>query len=141
MAFNQGFFPQMGGYGQPMQPMYQQQTMQQRQAQDQPLFCRAVTNRDEVQAWPVDFGGQAMTFLGPGLQTVWIKVFNPNTGGSDVIEYRPAAPAKAEAPAVPTMEDFKNLQEMVKRQGEEIAKMRGATRRRTARETVDEEDV
>lgn len=149
MAFNQGFFqPQAGGFGQPMQPMFQalatQQIPYQRQAQDQPLFCRAVGSREEMQAWPVDFSGNPMTFLGPNLETVWIKMFNPSTGSSRVIDYYPATPAKNEAqaaPAAPTMDDFQSLRALVEKQGEEISRLRTESRRRSNRETEEMEDV
>lgn len=133
MAFNQGYYTSpMGGA---FQPVYQPQPMQTRgHAQDQPLFCRFSTNFNEVQACPVDFSGNPMTFLGPNLQKVWIKIFNPSTGGSDVIEYHPAAPAKSETPQTPTMEDFLALQKLVQEQGEKIARLSGATRRRADRE-------
>ena len=85
--------PQVIGYGQ--QPFYQQQT------QEQPLFCRMATNREEVQAYPVDFGGRPMTFLGPGLQNIWVKMFDPNTGGSIVAEYRKSEPAAQKAAFAP----------------------------------------
>lgn len=131
MAFSPyQYQPQMGGFAQPMFQPQQYQPPQ--QTADQPMFCRMATNRDEVQAYPVDFSGRAMTFLGPGLQTIWVKLFNSNTGGSEVIEYRPASGAKPEAPKVPSMEEFHDLQEMVRQQGEEISKLRGMTRRRSA---------
>ena len=124
--------PQIG-YGQQMQPLYQAQPYQQpQQAQEQALFCRMATNREEVQAYPVDFSGRPMTFLGPGMQTIWTKVFDPNTGGSIVAEYRRADPA-ANKTAFVTVSDFEQLIDIVRQQGEDIDRLK-APRRRAPRE-------
>ena len=118
--------PQMPQFGQQMYQPYQQP---QQVAQEQPLFCRMATNREEVQAFPVDFSGRPMTFLGPGGQTIWTKVFDPNTGGSIVNEYRRAAPEEPKAAFVP-VSDFEQLISLVKQQGEEIERLK-ATRTRS----------
>lgn len=127
MAYRQGYFNQgFGGYDQQMQPMYQPQAYpmpQNQQNADQPLFCRRATNRDEVRAYPVDFNGQPMTFLGPGLQTIWLKSFNPGTGGSDVVEYRPVQPTETAAPKsteTVLMPDFQRLENTVQKMGETL---------------------
>ena len=125
--------PQMG-WGQQMQPVYQQP----QQTQEQPLFCRMATNRDEVQAYPVDFSGRPMTFLGPGMQTIWTKVFDANTGGSIVTEYRRAEPAAQKTDFV-TKSDFDQLISIVRQQGEEIDRLK-APRRRVNKE-ADEDEV
>lgn len=150
MAFNQGYFSQQtNGFGQPMQPVYQMPNyavpQQAPQPTEQTLFCRMATSREEVLATPADFSGRPMTFLGPNLQTVWIKIFNPNTGGSDVIEYpRPGTPAaaapKAETPVFVTKADLEQLAGIVRQHGEAIEQLR-APRRRTARETEVENDA
>lgn len=136
-AYN--YQPQMGGYGQQMQPFYQMQQPQQ-QAPDQPLFCRMATNREEVQAYPVDFSGRPMTFLGPGLQMIWLKMFDANTGGSVVMEYRrsPAVIEEQAKASGPSMEDFQNLQQTVAALQDEVNKMRTARRRASREETDDE---
>lgn len=112
-------------YQQPMgwqQPMYQQQ--------DQ-LFCRMVGSRDEVNAFPVEYSGRPMTFLGPGLQTMWVKTFNPATGGSDVAEYHRAQPQTEQKYA--TMSDLEQVLQLLQKQGEDIALLKGQ-RRRSVRE-------
>lgn len=130
--------PQMGGYGQQMQTMYQQpayQTMQPPVQQEQNLFCRMATNREEVQAFPVDFTGKPMTFIGPQAQTVWIKTFNPATGGSDVREYREAQPQTEQKYA--TMSDLEQVLQLLQKQGEDIALLKGQRRRMNKEETED----
>lgn len=122
--------PQMGGFVQ--QPFFQQQ-------QEQPLFCRPATNFQEVQAYPVDFSGRPMTFHGPGLQKIWVKMFDPSTGGSVVVEYHRAPAAIEEQPKLnaPSMEDFQSLQQTVLALQDEFNKMR-TTRRRASREEADD---
>lgn len=130
--------PQMGGYGQQMQTMYQQpayQAMQPPVQQEQNLFCRMATNREEVQAFPVDFTGKPMTFIGPQAQTVWIKTFNPATGGSDVKEYREAQHQTEQKYA--TMSDLEQVLQLLQKQGEDIALLKGQRRRMNKEETED----
>ena len=127
--------PQLMPYGQPMYQNYQQN----QPAQEQPLFCRMATNRDEVQAFPVDFSGRPMTFLGPGMQMIWVKNFDPSTGGSIVSEYRKAEPAPQTVPFV-TMNDFEQLMTVVRQQGEEIERLKTVPRRRAGREMEAEPD-
>ena len=132
--------PQVGGFGQ-MQPMYQgYQAVQQPQTQEQSLFCRMATNSQEVQAYPVDFSGRPMTFLGPGLQTIWVKSFDANTGGSIVTEYRRAPSVIEEQPkiAAPSIEEFQKLQQTVMALQDEVLKLRTARRRASREETEDE---
>lgn len=129
--------PQMVGYGQQMQPYYQVQQPQQAQEQ---LFCRPATNFEEVQAYPVDFSGRPMTFHGPGLQKIWVKAFDPNTGGSVVAEYHKASAAEPAKPTVPTMEDFQGLKAAVMELQDEVTRLRGM-RRRATKETEVSEDV
>lgn len=128
---------QMVGYGQQMQPYYQVQQPQQAQEQ---LFCRPATNFEEVQAYPVDFSGRPMTFHGPGLQKIWIKAFDPNTGGSVVAEYHKATAAEPAKPAVPTMEDFQGLKATVMDLQDEVTRLR-SMRRRATKETEVSEDA
>ena len=131
--------PQLMAYGQQMQPMYQMQNYQQpQQTQDQNLFCRMATNRDEVNAFPVDFSGSPMTFHGPGRQVIWVKAFDPNTGGSIVEEYHKAKPADPKTDFV-NKGDFEQLLAIVREQGEEIARLK-APRRRVNKE-VEEDEV
>ena len=119
---------------QPQMPqMYPQQYQQ---AQDQPLFCRVATNFEEVRATPVDFSGRPMTFLGPGMQTIWVKAFNPTTGGSDVVEYRraPSPLMEAKEQVFAPMSEVESLKQTVSELADEIARLRAA-RRRANRET------
>lgn len=115
--------PQMPAYGQQMQPMYPAYQQPQQLTQEQTLFCRMATNKEEVQAFPVDFSGRPMTFLGPGGQTIWTKVFDPNTGGSIVAEYHKAAP-ETQKPSFVPISDFEQLIGIVKQQGEEIERLK-----------------
>lgn len=123
--------PQMPPFGQQMQYFQQPQ-------QEQSMFCRMVTSRDEVQACPVDFSGRPMTFIHTSGQTIWTKVFDPNTGGSVVAEFRKADPAAV--PETVTMKDFEQLMTIVRQQGEEIERLK-ASRRRSGRETEDVTDA
>lgn len=115
------FYPQPIGW---QQPMYQQAPQQ-----EQPLFCRMIGSRDEMNAFPVEYTGRPMTFLGPGLQTLWIKTFNPMTGGSDVAEYHKAQPAPAEQPKYATMADLEQVLQVLQKQGEDISQLKGQRRR------------
>lgn len=123
-------YQQQMGYG---QQMYQQPYQMMPVQQEQNLFCRMAASRDEVTAFPTDFTGKPLTFIGPQAQVVWIKTFNPNTGSSNVEEYHKAEQA-SEQPKYVTMGDLEQVLELVRRQGEEIAQLRGQTRRRTMKE-------
>lgn len=145
MAYRQGYFNQgFSGYEQQMQPMYQPQAypMPQNQTvhQADQFFCRAASNREEVQAWPADFNGNPLTFLGPNLQKIWVKVFNPRTGGSDVIDFVRAAPEKQPDETVPSIEDFHALQKLVYEQGEKIERIASARRRANRDQEVTGDD-
>lgn len=109
------------------QPMGWQQPMYQQAPQQEQLFCRMVGSRDEVNAFPVEYSGRPMTFLGPGLQTMWVKTFNPATGGSDVAEYHRAQPQTEQKYA--TMTDLEQVLQLLQKQGEDIALLKGQRRR------------
>lgn len=109
------------------QPMGWQQPMYQQAPQQEQLFCRMVGSRDEVNAFPVEYSGRPMTFLGPGLQTMWVKTFNPATGGSDVAEYHLAQPQTEQKYA--TMSDLEQVLQLLQKQGEDIALLKGQRRR------------
>ena len=109
------------------QPMGWQQPMYQQAPQQDQLFCRMVGSRDEVNAFPVEYSGRPMTFLGPGLQTMWVKTFNPATGGSDVAEYHRAQPQTEQKYA--TMTDLEQVLQLLQKQGEDIALLKGQRRR------------
>lgn len=122
--------PQMG-YQQPTYQMPYQQ-------QEQPLFCRAVTSREEALGVPVDFSGRPMTLLDTTHGKIWVKTFNPNTGSADLAEYRRVAPEQAETPAFVPMSDFQQLQGVVQQMAEEIQKLRLRRRRSEMEATEDE---
>ena len=146
------FQPQMGQFGPQMQNPYAFPTYQpvQPQAanttQEQPLFCRVVTSKEEALAVPVDFSGRPMTLLDTAHGRVWIKCFNPATGSAELDEYCKASPIKpaekqAEPPAayVP-LQDFQRLQAQVASMADEITKLR-PSRRRTQHEEVVTDEV
>ena len=122
-------------------PMYPQAYQQAVQQADQQLFCRVATNLEEVRAYPVDFSGRPMTFLGPGMQTIWVKAFNPTTGGSDVAEYRraPAPLMESKEEAFAPLSEVESLKQAVAQINEELARMR-LTRRRAARDVEEAAD-
>ncbi len=137
--------PQMMPYGQQMQPAYQLPNYQQPQqlAQEQNMFCRKATNYEEVQAFPVDFSGQPMTFHGPNLRVIWVKAFDPNTGGSVVAEYHRADPART--PQISTSDfatkgDLEQIIKTLNEQAEEIARLK-APRRRVTKEVEEDPDA
>lgn len=132
--------PPMNGFAQQMLPaMYQQpayQAMQPPMQQEHNLFCRMAASRDEVTAFPTDFTGKPLTFIGPQAQVVWIKTFNPATGGSDVKEYHEAKPAE-EQPKYVTTADLEQVLQLLQKQGEEIALLKSQRRRMNKEETED----
>lgn len=137
--------PQMMPYSQQMQPVYQTPNYQQPQqlAQEQNMFCRKATNYEEVQAFPVDFSGQPMTFHGPNLRVIWVKAFDPNTGGSVVAEYHRADPARTpqiNAGDFATKSDLEQILKTLNEQAEEIARLK-APRRRVTKEVEEDPDA
>lgn len=132
--------PQMPAYGPQLQPVYPTYPQPQQTPQEQNLFCRRATNREEVQAYPVDFSGRPMTFLGPGETTIWTKVFDPSTGGSIVTEYCKAAPDSGK-PAFASASDFDQLLAIVRQQGEEIEQLKALRRRANREAEVDSNAV
>lgn len=87
-----GYNPFGGGYGQPMPQMYAQQAYAQQmqsmgqampqQAQPQ-VITRMVTSRDEATTAQIAFDANVINvFVNMGAGEVYIKRFNPNTGGA-----------------------------------------------------------
>lgn len=87
-----GYNPFGGGYGQPTPQMYAQQAYAQQmqgmgqampqQAQPQ-VITRMVTSRDEATTAQIQFDANVINvFLNLGAGEVYIKRFNPNTGGA-----------------------------------------------------------
>ena len=107
------------------------------------MFCRKATNYEEVQAFPVDFSGQPMTFHGPNLRVIWVKAFDPNTGGSVVTEYHRADPARTpqiNAGDFATKSDLEQILKTLNEQAEEIARLK-APRRRATKEAEEDQDA
>lgn len=67
--------------------------------QPQGLNGRMVTSKEEALGVPVDFMGGVTILPDIGHGRIYTKVFNPNTGAADFLEYR-LAPAESPAPAV-----------------------------------------
>lgn len=86
-----GYNPFGGGYGQPTQQMYAQQAYAQQmqgmgqvmpqQAQPQ-VITRMVTSREEATTAQIPFDSTINVFLNMSAGEVYIKRFNPNTGGA-----------------------------------------------------------
>ena len=77
-----------------MQPQLQQP--QPVQAQQQPVTVRMVASRAEAYAAQIPFDGTINVFVNANAKEVYIKRFNPETGGADFGDYlRQNAPAHA----------------------------------------------
>lgn len=84
-----GYNPFGGGYGQPPQQLYAQQgyaqqmqgQMMNQQAQAM-VNVRMVTSRDEATTAQIPFDGTINVFVNMAAGEVYIKRFNPNTGGA-----------------------------------------------------------
>ena len=86
-----GYNPFGGGYGQPTPQMYAQQAYAQQmqgmgqampqQAQPQ-VITRMVTSREEATTAQIPFDSTINVFLNMSAGEVYIKRFNPNTGGA-----------------------------------------------------------
>ena len=126
------------GFGQQMQPYCHAQQPQ--QPQERPILFRLVTSREEVRGFPVDFSGQPMGFMTPNQQTLWIKVFNSNTGSADLFEYRRGEMEQTET-AFATKADVEQLLEIVRRQGEEIERMKAPRRRMNKEQEAADDEV
>ena len=86
-----GYNPFGGGYGQPTPQMYAQQAYAQQMQgmgqampqQTQPqVITRMVTSRDEATTAQIPFDSTINVFLNMSAGEVYIKRFNPNTGGA-----------------------------------------------------------
>lgn len=128
-----------GGYGQPNPAaMYQQAYMQQmqqmqaaQQAQQPNLVARLVTSRDEATTAQITFDSTINIFVNLAAGEVYIKRFNPNTGGADFIDFISAARLKQEAeqaqtPEYVTMDVFSALEQRVGELAESISARRAA---------------
>ena len=95
-----------GGYGVPAQQMYAQPTAQQPYAQQmqtmsqqaQPnVVVRLVASREEATAALIQFDNTINVFINMAADEVYIKRFNPNTGGAWFGDYIPPARAQQAA--------------------------------------------
>ena len=103
-------YQQNPGYYQP-QPAYQPPAPQQPLPQQAGYICRPVTSREEALGVQVDFFGPGTVMPDLGHGVIYLKRFNQQTGGCDLISYF-AEQAKEEAKETPryaTMEDLEKL--------------------------------
>lgn len=139
--------PQMGGYGQQMQPMYQyQQPMQPMQGmqQEEPLVCRMVTGPEEARGVPVDFSGRPMTFLDLPHGRIFVKAFDKGSGSAVFREFRLAEEPAQEAQTQPAvawapMSVVQELSETVARMREELKGLKATKRSRVQEVDADED--
>jgi hypothetical protein len=140
-----GFNP-YGGYGQPqMMPQAAQMAAQQAYAQQmqsipqmmpqaQPgVTVRLVTSRDEATTAQIPFDATINVFVNMSAGEIYIKRFNPQTGGAWFADYVPktqgeAKPAEEPAAEYVTLDRFGALEARVSELAESIA-----MRRRSAR--------
>lgn len=140
-----GFNPFGGGYGQPTPQMMAQQAYAQQmqgmgqtmpqQAQPQ-VITRMVTSRDEATTAQIQFDANVINvFLNLGAGEVYIKRFNPNTGGALFDDFlhpsklQKMAQEKAKpAPEYATVEMVQALDSRVS----ELSEALGAKRKRGA---------
>lgn len=123
-----GFYTPYGGnYGQyggttPQIPTQQMQQVQQvQQPQSGAYTCRPVTCREEAVAAQTDFFslGTLMPDLNHGV--IYLKRFNPNTGGSDFAEFRffaPPQPAAADPAEYVTRKEFEAFARSIRGEAE-----------------------
>ena len=109
-----GYNPFGGGYGQPTPQMYAQQAYAQQmqgmgqvmpqQAQPQ-VITRMVTSREEATTAQIPFDSTINVFLNMSAGEVYIKRFNPNTGGALFDEFiHPARYQQMKEPEKPAPE-------------------------------------
>ena len=89
-----GYNPFGGGYGQPPQQIYAQQGYaQQMQGQMMPqqaqprVITHMVTSREEATTAQIPFDNTINVFLNLGAGEVYIKRFDPNTGGASFDDF------------------------------------------------------
>lgn len=100
-----------GGY---QQPNYQQNFQQ-------PTYSvRPVTSREEVAAAQIDFMGPGGIFPDLGHGVIFLKRFNPQTGASDLLEFRYAEPA-------PPRDELGELRNVVTQLQKDVEALKGGT--------------
>lgn len=146
-----GYNPFGGGYGQPTPQMVQQaaqqayiqqmggmgQMAQQPAQMQQPnVISRMVTSRDEATTAQIPFDSTINVFINPSAGEIYVKRFNPNTGGAWFDDYVSAAKLQAmqqaqepqkDAPEYATVEMVAALETRVS----ELADAVSAKRKRT----------
>lgn len=79
---------------------YQAQPVYQSQQQAQPMISgRMVTSREEALGVPVDFMGGVTVLPDLSHGRIYTKVFNPQTGNADFVEFRAVPNAQAQETA------------------------------------------
>lgn len=138
-----GYNPFGGGYGQPTPQMMAQQAyaqqmqgMAQQQMQAQPrVGVQLVTNRDEATTAQIPFDANIINvFVNMAAGEVYIKRFNPNTGGALFDEFihvqkaQQMAQAKQEEPApqFATIEMVQTLDSRVSELADALSARKGA---------------
>lgn len=105
------YTPPYSGYTMPQYnnaPTYPNAAQNGLQAAQEAFICRPVTSREEAIASPSDFMRPVlMPDIGHG--TVYLKRFNPNTGASDILEFRLYQPEQA--PRYVTWEELEAFKE------------------------------
>lgn len=103
----------MNGYGQQMQPVYQQNPYQQAQPQqDAQLYCRMVTSEEEARATPVDFSGRPMIFPHLNAGWVYVKAFDAGSGSAVFGKFRRYEEPKQEPQAPADFAPRSEVQEL-----------------------------
>lgn len=104
-------------------PMQYQQPMQQMPQTPQTGYsARPVTSREEALGAQVDFFGPGMLMPDLAHGIVYLKRFNPNTGSSDLFEFRAVQPEAQETPD----SGLNELKEVVQRLQEDVEKLKAS---------------
>lgn len=108
-------------YGQPYHPYNPPQYQPQYQQPQQPagLNGRMVTSKEEALGVPVDFMGGVTILPDLGHGRIYTKVFNPQSGSADFVEYVAAKPQMEAAP-----NDLEQLKARVDELARELAAMK-----------------
>lgn len=114
------YFPYQGqqSYFQPQAANYPTQTPQLPQMPQNGLggyVCRPVTSREEALGVQVDFFGPGALMPDLSRGVIYLKRFNPQTGGCDLIVFTAEQPKQEEPIQYATMEDLNKLREELTR--------------------------
>lgn len=78
-------------YGQPQSMPMQMQSMPMQTNPQDAFLCRPVTCREEAVGTPTDFT-RPMLFPDISHGMIYLKRFNPNTGSSDILDFKQVMP-------------------------------------------------